>query len=164
MYDESSDKCLSRWNPLAKPVSNSAFEEVEKSYRKSAKDNETNTRDHDEGKVDHRILFDLLNEALSTVLGPPVTMSRFRRKIISCSMLPPLRGRKLLDCVWEIICEYLYPFSDKSYYSLDSMVATNLGSTPWFGLIDDEVNALGKDVESLIFGDLIDEVVKNMHL
>ncbi|KAJ8771073.1 hypothetical protein K2173_023398 [Erythroxylum novogranatense] len=160
LYDGSYDQCLSKWDPSGKPISNSVFEEVKESYRKQAEDREF-TLDKSE-KVDHKMLFDLLNETLPTVLGPPITMSRFRRKIIGMSMLPPLRGKKLLDRTWEIICEYIYPSNDKSYYSLDSLEARNLESSPWSTLMDDEANAYGKEIECLIMGDIIEETVKEM--
>ncbi|KAJ9146862.1 hypothetical protein P3X46_029080 [Hevea brasiliensis] len=164
LYDGSCDKCFSRWDPLAKPISNSVFEKVEESCKKLAKDNRNSNRDDKDKKVDHKILYDLMNEALSTLLGPPAAMSMFRRRIISSFMLPPLRGRKLLDCVWEMIRGYLYHPDDKPYYSLDSLVTRNLGCTPWSSLINDEVNALGKEMECLIVGDLIEEIVNDIHL
>lgn len=162
LYDGFSDKCMSRWDTLSKPISKSVFDKVEKSSTRTSKENGTTTEDENGKKLDHKLLFDLLNETLATVLGQGVTTSGFRRKIIGSSMLQSLCGRKLLDCVWEIISEYLYPLNDKSYYSLDSMVSRNLGSISWSCLIDDEVTDLGKNMESLIIGDLIDEVVKDM--
>lgn len=162
-YDGSSDKCLLRWDQLAKPISNSVFEDVEKSCKKLlAMDDGATVTHHNETKADHRMLYDLSNEALSTVLGPPVTMSRFRKKVIDWSMLPHLHGRKLLDSVWEIIREFLYPFNNKSFYSLDNMVSKYVESSPWSGLVDDEVNHFGKEIERLIMGDLIEEMVKDL--
>ena len=163
LYYGSCDKSLSRWDPLAKPISNSVFEQVEESYRKLAKENDSSRTDQNEKKVEHKVLLDLLNEALSTILGPPVTMSRFRRKLFGSSILPRLRGRKLLNCVWEIIHINLCLPNDRCYYSLDSMVARDLGSTPWSGLMDDETNVLGREVECCIIGDLVEEIVKDMH-
>lgn len=164
LYDGSCDKCFSRWDPLGKPISNLVFEKVEESQRNLAKDDQNTNRDDNEKKLDHKLLYHLLNEALSTVLGPPVTMSKFRRKIISSSMVPPLRGRKLLECVWEMIRVYLYLPDDKAYHSLDSLVGRNLECTPWLSLIDDEVNDLGKEMECMIVGDLIEEIVKDIQL
>lgn len=163
-YGGSSDTVLSRWDPLARPISNRVFDKVEESYKKLAKDNEGSPEADGEKKVDHKVLLDLLNEALSTVLGPPVGMSRFRRKFMGSTMLSAPHGKKLLDCVWEIIRVHVYPPADKSCYSLDSMVARDLGSIPWSGLIDDEMNALGRDMESMIIGGLVDEIVKDMQL
>ncbi|OMO83378.1 hypothetical protein COLO4_22551 [Corchorus olitorius] len=163
LYDGSCDKSLSRWDPLAKPISKSVFEQVEESYKKLSKENPCARSDQDEKKVDHKLLLDLLNEALSTILGPPVTMSRFRRKLLASSSCQPARGRKLLNSVWEIIHSNLYPQGEGCYYSLDSMVVRDLGSTPWSGLMDDETSVLGREVECEIIEDLIEEILKDMH-
>ncbi|KAI8018317.1 hypothetical protein LOK49_LG04G01355 [Camellia lanceoleosa] len=156
LYDGSSDNVLSRWDPLAKPIiTNDIFEAVEESYKKMTKDNEGSRRDH-------KLLFDLLNEALSVVLGPPVTMSTFR-KAIGPALLPP-RGQKLLDRAWEIVHAHLYPPTDKFHYSVADMVAEDLdlGFTTWSGLMNDEIDAVGKEIESQITGYLIEEIVKDM--
>ncbi|ONH97309.1 hypothetical protein PRUPE_7G183200 [Prunus persica] len=163
LYDGSFEKSLARWDTFSKPISNSVFEEVEESHKKLAKKDDSSANDHNE-KVDHKVLRDLLNEALSTVLGPPRSMSKFRRKIIGSSVLPPLRGKKLLNCVWQIIHERLHPPTDGPYYSLDDMVSRDLGSSPWSGLIDDDVNALGGEMESLITEDLVQEILDDMQL
>ncbi|GMI68259.1 TON1 Recruiting Motif 26 [Hibiscus trionum] len=163
LFDGSCDKSFSRWEPLAKPIGDSVFEHVEESYRKSGKENDSSRNDADEKKVDRKVLLDLSNEALSTILGPPVTMSRFRRKLLGCSTLPPPRGRKLLNSVWDIIQTNLYPPNNRCHYSLDSMVAWDLRSTPWSGLIDDEINVLGREVECHIIRDLVQEIVKDIH-
>ncbi|KAH1129638.1 hypothetical protein J1N35_001016 [Gossypium stocksii] len=155
LYDGSYDKSLSRWDPLAKPIGNSIFEQVEECHSKLIKENDK--------KVDHKVLLDLSNEALSTILGPPVTMSRFRRKLLGSSILTPPHGRKLINSVWEIVHINLRPPNDRSNYSVDHMVARDLGSTPWAGLMDDETNVLGREVEWHIVGDLVEEIVKDMH-
>ncbi|KAL1091992.1 hypothetical protein V6Z11_D07G193600 [Gossypium hirsutum] len=155
LYDGSYDKSLSRWDPLAKPIGNSIFEQVEEYHSKLIKENDK--------KVDHKVLLDLSNEALSTILGPPVTMSRFRRKLLGSSILTPPHGRKLINSVWEIVHINLRPPNDRSNYSVDHMVARDLGSTPWAGLMDDETNVLGREVEWHIVGDLVEEIVKDMH-
>jgi hypothetical protein len=163
LYDGSSDTSFFRWDTFAKPISNSVFEEVEESYRKLAKEDESMIKDDIE-KVDHKLLLDLLNQTLSTILGPLSIMSTFKRKMIHFSMLPTLRGTRLLNRVCEIIRVYLHPSTDKSHYSLESMEARDLGSTPWSVLIDDEINILGREMECLIIGDLVEEIVKDMKL
>ncbi|XP_057492550.1 uncharacterized protein LOC130778120 isoform X2 [Actinidia eriantha] len=157
LYEGSSDKVLSRWDPFSKPISNQIFEEVEESYMKINKDNEGSRRDQGEKKVDHKLLLDLLNEALAIVLGSPMTVSRFRKKAIGPTPRPP-QGRKLLDHVWEIVGEHLHPLN-KIGYSLDRMVARDLGYTPWSGLMSDDIDALGKEMETQITGYLIDEIL-----
>ncbi|KAK8674139.1 hypothetical protein V6N13_112435 [Hibiscus sabdariffa] len=154
LYDGSFDKSLSRWDPLAQPIGESVFEQVEEYYRKSPEENEK--------KVDHKLLLDLSNEALSTVLGPPVTMSKFRRKLLGSTILTPPQGRKLLSLVWGIVHTNLHPPDDRYNYSLDNMVAGDPGSTPWTGLVDDETDVLGIEVEWHIIGDLVEEIVKDI--
>lgn len=162
LYHGSTDKFLWRWETLSKPISTSVFEEVEESYKKLAKD-------QTEKKTDHKLLLDLSNEVLSTVLGPPSeamsTASKFKRNLISASSgFPTLRGKKLLDCVWEIICEHLYSSTDRSNHSLEGMVARDLRLTPWTGLMEDEVSSIGREMESLIMGDLVEEILEDMEL
>ncbi|KAE8703847.1 hypothetical protein F3Y22_tig00110462pilonHSYRG00194 [Hibiscus syriacus] len=155
LYDGLCDKTfLSRWDPLAKPIGKSVFEQVEEYHRKTAKENDK--------KVDHKLLLDLSNEALSTILGSPVTMSRFRRKILGSTISTPPEGRKLLKSVWEIVHINLYPPNDRYNYTLENMVAGDLGSVPWTGLVDEETNGLGREVEWHIIGDLVEEIVKDI--
>lgn len=163
LYFGSWDKSLLRGDTFAKPIGNSVFEEVEESHKKLAKENdESCINDQNENKVDHKVLHDLLNEALSVVLGPPLTWSRYRRKICNSSMLPPPCGKQLLNLVWDIVRVSLYPPSSISTYSLDSLVAQHLGSIPWSGLIYDEINILERDIECLITDDLVEELTKDM--
>lgn len=158
LYDGSSEKHLLRWETLAKPISTSVFEEVEESYKKACNE----SKDEDEKQVDHKLLLDLLNEALLTVLGPSMTISKFRRKLINSSITQPLHGRKLLHNVWEIICEHLYPPSDIWHCSLDNMIARDLRLAPWFGMMDEEVSVLGREIESLIIADVVQEMLENV--
>lgn len=160
LYDGSCDKALAKWDPLGRPITSQVFEEVEESYEHKNKDDEGSIKYQGE-KSNHKILYDLLNEALPNVLGPPVSVSKFMRKASNPAMRP-LRGRRLLDQVWQIISAYVHPPPDKSLHSLDMMVARDLQSSPWSRLMDDDVNALGKDMESQIFGDLVDEIVKDL--
>ncbi|GMI86306.1 TON1 Recruiting Motif 26 [Hibiscus trionum] len=163
LYGGSCDKSSSRWDPLAKAIGNSVFEQVEESHRKSTEKNYSSRPDENEKKVDRKVLLDLSNEALTTILGPPVTMSRFRRKLHGSSILTPPRGRKLLNSVWESIQTSLNLPNDRPHYSIDSTVARDIRCTPWSGLIDDETNVLGREVECHIIGALVEEIVKDMH-
>ncbi|CAL0311691.1 unnamed protein product [Lupinus luteus] len=156
LYFGSWDKSLLRGDTFAKPIGNSVFEEVEASYKKLVKES------NDRSTKDHKILLDLLNEALSLVLGPPLTWSRFRRKICNSSVMLPPYGKELLKLVWDIISVSLHPPCDICPYSLDTLVAQHLESIPWSGLIYDEMNVLGRDIECLITRDLVEEITKDM--
>ncbi|XP_009791380.1 uncharacterized protein LOC107827655 isoform X1 [Nicotiana tabacum] len=162
LYDGSRDKYISRWDPLGKPISNQVFEEAEKSYIQKTKDEEGYTEDQLQ-RINHKLLCDLLNEALPSVLGGASTMSRFMKSAVRPIPRPP-QGKKLLERVWEIVGVYVYPPWDRTSQSLDNIVDRDLKSTPWSGLVDEDVNALGKDMECQIIGDLIREMVQDMLL
>ncbi|XP_031738433.1 uncharacterized protein LOC101212814 isoform X2 [Cucumis sativus] len=163
MYDGSTDNNFTRNNADTKSISNAIFEEVEEAYRKSEIKNEIIGKEQSENSVDHKMLFDLLNEVLPIVLAPCLTLSKFRRKVINSSMPPrPLLGKKLLDPVWDVIRKFIHPSTDRSYYLLDGVMARDLNSTPWSSLRDDEINTIGREVEALIMKDLVEEIVKDL--
>lgn len=161
LYFGSWDKSLLRGDTFGKPIGNSVFEEVEESQKNLVKENDESSI-KDQNKIDHRILLDLLNEALSVVLGPPLTLSQFRRKLNNSSVLPPPRGKELLKLVWNIIGVSVYPPSDIAPCSLDSLVAQHLRSIPWSGLTNDEINVVEREIECLIINDLVEELTKDM--
>ncbi|WMV18020.1 hypothetical protein MTR67_011405 [Solanum verrucosum] len=154
LYDGSCDKYLSKWDPLGKSISNQVFEEVEESYKRQKINyyNEGSSTDHQSKKLNHKLLCDFLNEVLPSVLG-----STSMRKTISPTPRAP-RGNKLLECVWEIA----RISSDMSSQSLETILTRDLQCTRWDGLVDEDVNALGKDVEYQIVGDLIHEMINDM--
>ncbi|KAL8476556.1 hypothetical protein ACS0TY_029020 [Phlomoides rotata] len=153
-YDGSCNRSLSKCNPLGKPISNQVFDEVEESYRQSAKDHENCKKDVEAGLNQRMLLLDLLNEALPTLLKHPENLYRSVHK-------PLLQGRELLSRIWEIV---VHPEDDRSYYALDRMLEQDLKSDSRSGLMDDEIDALGKDLECHIIGYLIEEMIKDMHL
>ncbi|TKY58374.1 hypothetical protein E2542_SST15433 [Spatholobus suberectus] len=162
LYFGSWDKSLLRGDTFAKPIGNSVFEEVEESHKKLVKENERSTKDQNKSKLEHKVLLDLLNEALSVVLGPPLTLSRFRRKLSNSSMQPPPCGKELLKLVWDIVRVHLYPTSNTSPYSVDNLVAQDLGSISCSGLINDQIDMLEREMACLITGDLVEELTKDM--
>ncbi|KAE9613179.1 hypothetical protein Lal_00027788 [Lupinus albus] len=153
LYFGSWDKSLLRGDTFAKPIGNSVFEEVEASHKKLVK------KSNDRSIKDHKVLLDLLNEALSLVLGPPLT-----RKICNSSVMQQPYGKELLKLVWDIIRVSLHPPCDICPYSLDTLVAQHLESIPWSGLVYDEINVLGRDIECLITRDLVEEITKDIML
>lgn len=163
LYDGACGKSCSRYDPYMKPLSNWVFEKVEESYRKPPTDIEEVANDDERGS-DRKLLFDLLNEALTVVLGPPRTLSKFRRKLIDTAPLPHPQGRKLLDRVWQMICEYSNPSADSDTYSLDDIVAHDLDIMAWGNLMDEEITGMGKELECQITGELVQELVMEMQL
>lgn len=160
LYDGSWVKSFSRWDPYVKPLGNWVFEKVEESYQKPTNENEASS--HEDSNLEHKLLFDLLNEALTVVLGPPRTLSKFRRKLTDSTMLPLPQRRKLLDQVWEMVREFLNPSSYLSYYSFDDLVAHDLYNMPWSSLLDEEISIVGKELELQIAGQLVEELMINM--
>lgn len=154
LYDGSCDKYLSKWDPLGKSISNHVFEEAEESYKRQKINDydEGSSNDHQSKKLNHKLSCDFLNEVLPSVLGS----SSMRRTISPTPRAP--RGNKLLECVWEIA----RISSDMSSQSLETILARDLQCTRWDRLVDEDVNALGKDVEYQIVGDLIHEMINDM--
>ncbi|KAL0423714.1 UNVERIFIED_CONTAM: hypothetical protein Sradi_0906200 [Sesamum radiatum] len=161
LYDGSFSRSLSKWDPLGKPISTQVFEEVEETYPKNINDEESCRKDQGE-KVNHKMILDLLNEVLPSILREPANMSRYVEKSIGPVQKPP-HGRKLLSQAWNVIKVYVHPPVDRSYYALDNMLARDLKSNPWSRLMDDDVNALGRDIECQIIGDMIEEMVKDIY-
>ncbi|KAG4951924.1 hypothetical protein AAZX31_16G104800 [Glycine max] len=163
LYFGSWDKSLLRGDTFVKPIGNSVFEEVEESHDNLIKEDERSTKDQqNKNKLEHKVLLDLLNEALSIVLGPPLTLSRFRRKLSNSSLQPPPCGNELLKLTWDIVSVSLNPSSNASLYSLDSLVAQDLGSISWSGLTNDHIDTLEREMACLITDDLVEEFTNDM--
>ncbi|XP_010467530.1 PREDICTED: uncharacterized protein LOC104747577 isoform X2 [Camelina sativa] len=166
LYEGTSDISLSRWDPLAKLIKRSVLEETKENLKKRS--NQINQEDDDAeestlSEENHNILFDLLNEVLTVVLGP-LTKSGFKRKLMSSSLSESttIRGKYLLESTWRIMSEYLYSQPEKPFCSLDGIIGWDMDRFPWSGLIGEEVNVLGREVEGMIMADLVDELVKDL--
>ncbi|KAG7584157.1 hypothetical protein ISN44_As08g036390 [Arabidopsis suecica] len=166
LYEGTSDISLSRWDPLAKPIKKSVLEEAKENLKKRSYQNQ---EDEDTGEnntiseENHNILFDLLNEVLTVVLGP-LTKSGFKNKLLSSSVSESttIRGKYLLESTWRIMSEYLYSQPEKPFCSLDGIIGWDMDRFPWSGLISEEVNVLGKEVEGMIMADLVEDLVKDL--
>ncbi|CAM8902420.1 unnamed protein product [Rhodiola kirilowii] len=157
LYDGSMDKHFISSDP--RPINIGVFQEVEGKLES----NQEFCKGQNEKKVDHKALLDLLNEKLPSILMPSSTMSKLGREVTGYSTLPSPYGNKLLNIVWEIIHPYVQPPADKSCYTLDNMIFKDLQAIPWGRSIDKEANFVGRELECLIIGDLVEEIVKDMH-
>ncbi|VYS52649.1 unnamed protein product [Arabidopsis thaliana] len=165
LYEGKSDISLSRWDPLAKLIKKSVLEETKENLKKRSNQNQ---EDDDTGETtiseeNHNILFDLLNEVLTVVLGP-LTKSGFKNKLLSSSVSESttIRGKYLLESTWKIMSEYLYSQPERPFCSLDGIIGWDMDRFPWSALIGEEVNVLGKEVEGMIMADLVEELVKDL--
>ncbi|KAG9442952.1 hypothetical protein H6P81_018806 [Aristolochia fimbriata] len=145
---------------LTKPIDIRVFKEVEDSYVKRSEEGETATKNNLDSEVNRKVLFDLLNEALLVLMKPPVGRSVFMRRVHGHIMVGP-RGKKLLEAVWRMLHQHIYPPTD-GCHSLDSTIACDLRMTHWSGMIQDEISEIGREVELLILGDLLEEVASEM--
>lgn len=160
LYEGTTDRSLSRWDPFAKPINKSVLEETKENLKKRSNQNQEGEEDIEDN---HNILFDLLNEVLTVVLGP-VRKSGYRKKLMNSYVFEPtsIRGKYLLESVWRIMSEYLYSQPEKPFCSLDGIIGWDLERCPWSGLIDEEATVLGREVEGMIMSDLVEEVVKDL--
>lgn len=165
LYEGTSDISLSRWDPFAKPIKRSVLEETKEDFKKRSNQNqeEEDTGESTRSEANHNILFDLLNEVLTVVLGP-LTRSGFKKKLMSSTVSESttIRGKYLLESAWRMMSEYLYSQPERPFCSLDGIIGWDMEKSPWSGLIGEEVDVLGKEVEGMIMVDLVEELVKDL--
>ncbi|KAL8151852.1 hypothetical protein V2J09_021660, partial [Rumex salicifolius] len=158
LYNGSSTVSSSTLYPFEKLIDDQVFEKLEESYIKSNEQEEDSNR----ALFNHKMLFDLLNEALSIVLKPPKTFTGLQRNTISSTFSGPPHGRSLLQKVWTIISQHTYPSLENDFPSLEDMVSHDLDFVPWFDLIDEELKVVSSDMEALITSYLIEEATKDI--
>ncbi|ESQ50740.1 hypothetical protein EUTSA_v10023126mg [Eutrema salsugineum] len=151
LYEGTTDRSLSRFDPYAKLINKSVLEEIKENLKERSNQNQ----EDEDSKESSRIL--------TVVLGP-LTKSGFKKRFISScvSESTAIRGKYLLESTWRIMSEYLYSQPEKPFCSLDGIIGWDLERCPWSGLIGEEVNVLGREVEGMIMADLVEEVVKDL--
>lgn len=138
---------------VLKPIENWVFKEVEEAYRKGREGEEDATF----GTIEnHKILFDLLNETLLTIIDSQTRRSRFLRQSTRSNSV--VHGKKLLDVSWQKMGMYIYPPA-VTIHSMDTMVAHDLRRAKWFDRETNEVDVIGKEVERMIWVDLVEEAM-----
>ncbi|XP_068646654.1 uncharacterized protein [Aristolochia californica] len=145
---------------ITKPIDIGVFKEVEICYSKENKEREAATKNNGNSEVNRKVLFDLINEALLTLMKPPVSGSVFMRRVHGHTTVIP-HGKKLLDAVWRMLHVHIYPPID-GCHSLDAMIACDLRMTHWSGMIQDEIGEVGREVEWMILRDLLKEVTSEL--
>ncbi|KAI3947807.1 hypothetical protein MKX01_034472 [Papaver californicum] len=147
-----------KWVPLGICV----FDKVEESRK--ANSNEAEGERNTIVEQNHKVIFDLVNEALYTILEPCFTTTA-----VGPTRMP--RGKRLLDRVWRMIGMYINPPENSEYgerlsfYSLDAIVARDLGTNSWLdlNLDDSEDQLIGKEIGGFILDELIEETVSDAH-
>ncbi|XP_010918269.1 uncharacterized protein [Elaeis guineensis] len=150
------DQVFSRWTPLTKPISQWVFEKVEELYDNCKVNDGESLLYNGDTNVGHKMLFDLINEALPRVFQTTMTSSTFKTWVLGPKRLP--HGKKLLDDLWRQIERHTNPQRDASY-SPDNLVAGDLSMTPWSGLLHEDIDVMEMEIECIILRELIDEFV-----
>ncbi|KAK3148477.1 hypothetical protein QOZ80_3BG0295570 [Eleusine coracana subsp. coracana] len=105
-----------------------------------------------ETAVDHRLLFDLINEALPGAVRASTTLCTFGKCYYPRRRAPG--GKRLLDVLWKSLQVWLQPPC-----SVDELIDRDLSASPWNGVFRDDTDALGMEVEVEILDELIDETL-----
>ncbi|CAL4937472.1 unnamed protein product [Urochloa decumbens] len=140
----------------AKPIPKRVLEEVESS-------SSTLSASSDGGAAagDHRLLFDLINEALPGAIRASTTLTTFDKSYVEATRRAP-SGKKLLEALWRSVQVWLEPPSDNttsSSASVDVLIGRDLSMSAWHGAFCDDADELGGDVEEDILDELVDEMV-----
>ncbi|CAN6321597.1 unnamed protein product [Urochloa humidicola] len=138
----------------AKPIPKRVLEEVESS-------SSTLSASSDGGTVagDHRLLFDLINEALPGAIRASTTLTTFDKCYVT-RRAPG--GKKLLEELWRSVQVWLEPPSDNttsSSASVDVLIGRDLSMSAWHGTFRDDADELGGEMEEEMLDELVDEMV-----
>ncbi|KAF0911048.1 hypothetical protein E2562_005435 [Oryza meyeriana var. granulata] len=139
-----------------KPIPAWVFEEVESSSSSAP------ATDCDAAAtVDHRLLFDLINESLPRVVHASTTLCAFSRWYGAAAA--PRRapgGKRLLDGLWNSVQAWLEPPPPTdSPNSVDELIGRDLSMSPWNGPFREDVGAAGAEMEAEVLDELVDETL-----
>ncbi|RCV46717.1 hypothetical protein SETIT_9G553500v2 [Setaria italica] len=153
----------SRQNPVnllsdceAKPIPKRVLEEVEFSSSTVAASSNVGA-----AAIDHRLLFDLINEALPGAVRSSTTLCTFDKFYAAAPRRAP-GGKKLLEALWKSVQVWLEPPSHSktsSSASVDVLIGRDLSMSAWHGAFRDDADAFGEEVEAEILDELVDEMV-----
>lgn len=154
------DQAFSKWDSVINPISDKVFEQVEEAYSKYGKgDNGASLLHYGDNNIGNKMLFDLVNEALPSVLGIPMNSSKFKRWVLDPAEVP--EGKKLLDDLWHQIQIHANPPMDEPH-TIDSMVARDVRTTSWSTMLCEDIDVVERDIELVILRELIDDFVQDM--
>ncbi|KAF8659488.1 hypothetical protein HU200_058430 [Digitaria exilis] len=164
LYDDDGsldNKANGRVDSMARPICDDIFEEVEDIYYYRGKycDDAIGVCNDDAGgnAADHRMLFDLANEALQSLVmqGAKVGCS-LRQWVIDSTGVS--RGRRLVDDVWQQV-QILRNPEMQEMQTIDSMVAYEIRKSVWADVLYEDVYVVGRKIERAIFDELIEDLL-----
>ncbi|XP_062229890.1 uncharacterized protein LOC133927441 [Phragmites australis] len=165
LYDDGSldNKANARVDSMARPICD-FFEEIEDIYycRDKSGDHDTGLCNNSgENATDHRVLFDLANEALQSLVETAKTGSSLRQWVIDSTGVS--RGRKLVDEVWQQVQTLRNP-QMQEMQTIDSMVAYEIRKSAWAEVLYEDLYVVGRKIERAIFDELIEDIVQGFNL
>ncbi|RRT73987.1 hypothetical protein B296_00028851 [Ensete ventricosum] len=158
---EQPDQASSRSDAATRPISPRVLEEEEEAYGKCWKSSVVH---NDDTAIRHKLLFDLVNEALQSVLGPQLHCSMFKRR--SQGQAAPPQAKSLLLDLWNQIQVYMSPPLRESDVNnvvvQDVKTTTTTTTTTWPSMLHEDVDVVGRQIERVVLRDLIDDIVQAM--
>ncbi|CAN6173691.1 unnamed protein product [Urochloa humidicola] len=161
LYDDGSldNKANARVDSMARPICDDIFEEVEDIYYYRGKycDDAIGMYSGTGGNAtDHRMLFDLANEALQSLVQGAKTGSSLQQWVIDSTGVS--RGRRLVDDVWQQVQALKNP-QMQEMQTIDSMVAYEIRKSSWAEVLYEDVYVVGRKIERVIFDVLIEDLL-----
>lgn len=149
------DQALPRLDEQMNAIPSRVFDEVEENYRKiwTSSDDDCSAVNLRGIDVDRKMLFDLVNQELSSSKDAPVNLLMSERVWFPC-------GRKLLGGLLDRIQMRVSPAIDRPH-SIDNVV-WDVKLMPLSTASRETISYLGREVEQAIFGHLIDEFVLDL--
>ncbi|CAN6200436.1 unnamed protein product [Urochloa humidicola] len=153
------NKANARVDSMARPICDDIFEEVEDIYyyRGEYCDDAIGMYSGTVGNAtDHRMLFDLANEALQSLVQGAKTGSSLQQWVIDSTGVS--RGRRLVDDVWQQVQTLRNP-QIQEMQTIDSMVASEIRKSSWVEVLYEDVYVVGRKIERAIFDELIEDLL-----
>ncbi|XP_039807385.1 uncharacterized protein LOC120671173 [Panicum virgatum] len=147
------NKANARVDSMARPICDDIFEEVEDIYYYRGIGLYS---DAGGNATDHRMLFDLANEALLSLVQGARTGSSLRQWVIDSTGAS--RGRRLVDDVWQQVQTLRNP-QMQEMKTIDSMVAYEIRNSAWAEVLHEDAYVVGRKIERAIFDELIEDIL-----
>ncbi|KAL5549964.1 hypothetical protein UlMin_000140 [Ulmus minor] len=143
---------LGAWQANAQPVNPLVYNEGE-----GCLVNDLDCSGNEEGKCDHLLLFDLINEVLMEIYRRSYSYCPFPLSDLS-KIRPMPAGPYIFREVWRLISWYLR-LRPEVGQSLDYVVSCDLARSDGWMNLQFESECVGLEIEEMIFDDLLDETV-----
>ncbi|CAD6335287.1 unnamed protein product [Miscanthus lutarioriparius] len=106
---------------------------------------------------DHRMLFDLANEALQSLVveSSKAGSSSLRQWVVDSTGVAP--GKKLVDDVWQKVQALRNHPQTQEMQTIDGMVAYEVRRSVWTEVLHEDVYVVGRKIERAIFDELIED-------